>query len=499
MMKHFLAGVAAASLVLPAMAQNYGDPTVQNANGNIMVKVANNAALKALTAGKYTTVFRAGYSAAGDGGAAVYNWSAAACSISGGDNGSQVAPSSGTGCWVADFSAAPPSYMVWDCTLSSPTSTQCTYALNYAAVSALASTVKLQGLSTTAIAADSTEVSASLNNSTITAPYLYSCIISASCSTTVIAGDAVRGVATQTAGSTAPFTVTGVAGYTLNNQPATSGKNVTVSLFGAGVCAVNASVCWGMDTLISDNLGLAVSSGTGKGLYNEADLNVTSPNTVGAGLRLGGTWLSQPAGINGFSVSTPWGSSGTGPSAPFAKWANAVIVESGAATVGLNIGAADYTPTASTGSMPVYLEYYDASSNPQNISLTATPNVLVLGGTEASSFQVLNGGIYLSTGNGIQVNDNVLLSADSGANAYLASASSFTNVNVGNGTATITHNGATVLKSFTVGSLPSCTSSLSNALVTVSDAASPTYNGALTGGGTAHVLALCNGTSWTSH
>lgn len=102
MIRHLLAGVAAAALVLPAMAQNYPDPILQNANGNTALKVANNTALKALAAGKYTTVLRAGFSTAGDGGGAVYNWSSTACSLNSGagDNGSQVAPNSGTGCWI---------------------------------------------------------------------------------------------------------------------------------------------------------------------------------------------------------------------------------------------------------------------------------------------------------------------------------------------------------------------------------------------------------------
>lgn len=64
--------------------------------------VNSNASLKALTAGSYSKVDRAGFAAPGDGGAASYTWTGSACSLNSGagDNGSQVAPTSGTGCWV---------------------------------------------------------------------------------------------------------------------------------------------------------------------------------------------------------------------------------------------------------------------------------------------------------------------------------------------------------------------------------------------------------------
>lgn len=50
----------------------------------------------------------------------------------------------------------------------------------------------------------------------------------------------------------------------------------------------------------------------------------------------------------------------------------------------------------------------------------------------------------------------------------------------------------------TVGALPRCNARLSGTIGTVSDAASPTYLGKLTGGGTIHVLAYCNGNAWVS-
>lgn len=70
--------------------------------------VANNVALKNHTVvGLSTTsvLDRDGFSAPNDGGAMRYRWSTTPCSLASGagDNGSQVAPNSGGGCWLAGF------------------------------------------------------------------------------------------------------------------------------------------------------------------------------------------------------------------------------------------------------------------------------------------------------------------------------------------------------------------------------------------------------------
>jgi hypothetical protein len=51
----------------------------------------------------------------------------------------------------------------------------------------------------------------------------------------------------------------------------------------------------------------------------------------------------------------------------------------------------------------------------------------------------------------------------------------------------------------TVATLPACASGLKGALVEVTDATSPTYNGTLTGGGSVAIPVFCNGTAWTAH
>ena len=63
----------------------------------------------------------------------------------------------------------------------------------------------------------------------------------------------------------------------------------------------------------------------------------------------------------------------------------------------------------------------------------------------------------------------------------------------------ITANGGVILPVSTVAALPACNSSSAGEMRSVSDATAPTYNGALSGGGTVKVPVFCNGTAWTSH
>lgn len=55
------------------------------------------------------------------------------------------------------------------------------------------------------------------------------------------------------------------------------------------------------------------------------------------------------------------------------------------------------------------------------------------------------------------------------------------------------------LHAYTVATLPVCNAGLQGGFAHVTDATSPTYNGALTGGGAVFVPVFCNGTAWTSH
>lgn len=55
------------------------------------------------------------------------------------------------------------------------------------------------------------------------------------------------------------------------------------------------------------------------------------------------------------------------------------------------------------------------------------------------------------------------------------------------------------MQSFLVAALPPCNSALFAYWYIATDATSPTYNGALTGGGSVKVPVFCNGAAWTSH
>jgi hypothetical protein len=64
--------------------------------------VDTNAALTALAGGVAKSIYRAGFAAPGDGGAATYRWTKPGCTLNGGagDGGFQVAPRFGGGCWM---------------------------------------------------------------------------------------------------------------------------------------------------------------------------------------------------------------------------------------------------------------------------------------------------------------------------------------------------------------------------------------------------------------
>lgn len=99
---------------LAVWGNNNGTSLIDNGTAFPAITVANNNALKALpipVAG--TVAYRAGFYSAGDGGGATYTFAATNCSISGGDNGSQVQPTIGTGCWIASFNNTQASAAVW--------------------------------------------------------------------------------------------------------------------------------------------------------------------------------------------------------------------------------------------------------------------------------------------------------------------------------------------------------------------------------------------------
>jgi hypothetical protein len=59
--------------------------------------------------------------------------------------------------------------------------------------------------------------------------------------------------------------------------------------------------------------------------------------------------------------------------------------------------------------------------------------------------------------------------------------------------------GAINLRPQTFASLKTCAAGVEGALASVTDSASATFNATMTGGGSNHVMAYCNGTNWTVH
>lgn len=63
----------------------------------------------------------------------------------------------------------------------------------------------------------------------------------------------------------------------------------------------------------------------------------------------------------------------------------------------------------------------------------------------------------------------------------------------------VDQDGGLIPKVLTVATLPTCATALKGAILTVSDATTPTYNGSLTGGGAVVVPVVCDGSAWKSH
>lgn len=55
------------------------------------------------------------------------------------------------------------------------------------------------------------------------------------------------------------------------------------------------------------------------------------------------------------------------------------------------------------------------------------------------------------------------------------------------------------LAAYTVAGLPACNAALRDGMAVVTDATSPTYRGALIGGGSARTPVYCDGSTWTAH
>ncbi len=226
--------------------------------------------------------------------------------------------------------------------------------------------------------------------------------------------DGLRGVAHGVAGTSINL-VNGVSGYVQNDMVPTGAFPVSAALFGTGISSSNNAITWGINTQLSDTTGTTVSAGTGRGLNNEFDFNVTSPNTTVNGLQIAGGSLAQPALANTFvcqNLDLP--NHGT-----VAKWSNCFISVDGATNHFATIGAVAATG-AGTNSQDITWTYRNAGNIAQTAAAAWAPTGLNIATTEAASLRVnlLGAGAYATgDGGGFDINN---LIAMQGSGAVLA-------------------------------------------------------------------------------
>jgi hypothetical protein len=247
----------------------------------------------------------------------------------------------------------------------------------------MATIPRLIGSSTAPLTADQAQLLIQLNNPGVTANQIYQDTLGCSTATCVNA-DAIRGVATATAGTTVVNT-NGIAGYVMNLNPSGGVGQNSVGVFGDCIAAVNGSQCWGINTLITDNTSQNVGTGTGRTLNNEFDFNVMSPATTINGLLLQGNSLAQPANANGITVL------------PLhigyydKTWTTSFWSGNGASTSAMYVGTHGTPAAANVVSQPINFAYTDGSSALHTTQLygsaygiNATANIAALGGTMAA-------------------------------------------------------------------------------------------------------------------
>jgi hypothetical protein len=253
--------------------------------------------------------------------------------------------------------------------------------------------------------------------------------------------DAVRGIGILTPGSAINL-VNGVAGYVMAQAPISGPFPTSVALFGMGIADTNGSSVWGLNTALTDNRGQVVSSGTKRNLYNEIDLNFTSPHSTGIGLQVAGASLAQPAAAIGFGCSL-LSQNGS------AKWSSCYHSDDKASDTFLVAGAKAASGSNVAG-QNFTMKYRNASGASQTLTFAAQP-------TGGIFFANSEGSTPVITGTAIQ------------------------------------------LAAHTVAALPSCNTDRKYQVYAVNDANAPTYGATLSGGGSIVAMALCDGTNWTAH
>ncbi len=219
--------------------------------------------------------------------------------------------------------------------------------------------------------------------------------------------DGMRGVVHGVAGSTINL-VNGVSGYVQNDQVIGGGGFPTSSaLFGAGVSASDGAITWGVNTLLSDSTGTAVSAGTGRGLNNEFDFNVTSPNTTVTGLLLQGSSLAQPSAANGIALNSLDGAN----HGAIAKWTVGILTADGATNRFAIIGSQIATG-ANINSQDTTWTYRNAGNVAKTASLGWSPSGMLVIADEAAALRInlLGAGTFATgDGGGVNINSRIVM------------------------------------------------------------------------------------------
>jgi hypothetical protein len=147
-----------------------------------------------------------------------------------------------------------------------------------------------------------------------------------------------------------------------------------------------------------------------------------------------------------------------------------------------------------------------------NFTIDSTNNFRTAGFYNTSGYQAIgnNQGSYLAWNKSGGTGETDFINHNGGASggwfwSDTANGSAFTQAMVLSKTGTLQTTAGIVSGSYmqltkiTVASLTACNSGAEGTLYSITDATSATFNAAIVGGGTNHVMAYCNGTGWTVH
>jgi hypothetical protein len=256
--------------------------------------------------------------------------------------------------------------------------------------------------------------------------------------------DGIRSVVVAADGQSTSL-ATAVAGYLLNQVPRTGPSYpsfpVAAVINAIGIGDADGSGTWGINTIVSDNVGRTVSAHGARFLFGaEFDVQATSPNTSVSGVMTGGNSLVQPIGANGYSVLWLDGASQGG----VAKWAAGFISQDGSAVNFLDVGAKEAGGN-NIASQDISLRYLDGAGARRVMSAAALNGVLLLADSVGAASLALSGAgaFRVGDGGGLNINNRAVVAAI-GAALSVGSDANHTTQNYSNGSAATTIFGTSV-------------------------------------------------------